>query len=222
MYKLVFLSLFVLFLTACDERSDVATLANNEPSPPPSPYSPPDFVNFRNDLVWEDSFNNEDVSDATGEFVQFEAGTGYMQFGSTTYTNAWVDEENGDFYLDGEWLGGVAIVQDTNGDPIAALVARDDTLIDIAGTEYNLVVDNNTDLGVVFASYNTASLQVPPVETAATQHKLAVHSSTTAESESVDKPASQKLLRSFPMYKSNAIVGSDSEYPQMGILLKKQ
>ena len=201
-HRLLLLSLFALFLTACKDGGNGGNGGGNG-------------VSY---IVWEGNVEGEWVSDANYDWFRFESDTGYMQFGNTVYYNAWVEGSN--FYLNEVWAGTIALVEDQNGDLIAALVAPDNTLLDIMGTEDQLFLAS-TDYYYP-ASYRV-SQKVPPVETAATQHELAVHqiSSATAASESGETPALQKPQKSFPMSASNAFVGLDSESINMGILLKK-
>jgi hypothetical protein len=146
---------------------------------------------------WEDSINGEWVVDANGDKVRFETETGYMNFGSTTYTNARIDTgDTNDFFVDEEIYGSVEVVKDINGETIVALVAPDGNYIDVSGTEGKLEIDVSNVQADLF-------------------------SITTLQSTSLT-PENKRVVRSIPLPAANAFVEEVTEVPQTGILWRKQ
>jgi len=88
-------------------------------------------------IDWAGSVNGTIVVDATDDEFEFESITGYLHFGNTTYTNAWVDEF-GDFYIDGIRVGGVYYVKSYYNETITALISNSGYYIDIYGPESDL------------------------------------------------------------------------------------
>jgi len=88
-------------------------------------------------IDWSGSVNGTFVVDATDDVFEFEITTGYLHFGNTTYTNAWVDFY-GDFYVDGEIIGAVYYVESIDHEIITALISNNGYYIDIYGPESNL------------------------------------------------------------------------------------
>ena len=91
-------------------------------------------------IVWEGSTNGEWVTDMNGDFVRFENDSPhYMEFGSTTYENVWVDED-ADLWMDGIIIGGVEYITSEDNDTIVGLVGVDGTFLDIFGSEDDLTI----------------------------------------------------------------------------------
>ncbi|MGD8925578.1 MAG: hypothetical protein PVG20_01930 [Thioalkalispiraceae bacterium] len=88
-------------------------------------------------IDWAGSVNGTIVLDATGDEFEFESITGYLHFGNTTYTNAWVDAF-GNFYVDGLQIGAVYYVKSFYDETITALVSNHGYYIDIYGPESDL------------------------------------------------------------------------------------
>ena len=84
-------------------------------------------------IVWTGSANGSWVSDANGDFVRFRADTGEMYFGSTTYSNIWVN--GADLYFEGQLIGGIYYVVGNSGADITGLVGMNGHFLDIYGPE---------------------------------------------------------------------------------------
>lgn len=120
--KLILLFIPLLLVAACDgESEETAGSFDDEPT----------FI------VWEGSVNGTIVVDATNDAFEFEFETGFLHFGNTTYTNAWVDH-SGNFIVDGQIIGGVFYVRSIDNEIITALVSNNGHYIDIFGPESNL------------------------------------------------------------------------------------
>lgn len=88
-------------------------------------------------INWSGSVNGTIVVDATDDAFEFELDTGYLHFGNTTYTNAWVDDY-ANFWVDGQIIGGVYYIEDIDGYTITGLISNSGYFIDIYGPESNL------------------------------------------------------------------------------------
>lgn len=108
-------------------------------------------------ITWTGSANGEYVVDATGDFVRFEANTGYMVFGSNVYTNSYVNGFN--WYLNGAKWGAVVSVKATNGSTIAGLLCNNGYYADIYGPESNATITCSTMLPMVSASQDKGGEQ---------------------------------------------------------------
>ncbi len=117
-FKFVLVLIPVVFLTACGGNSE------NE-------YNDVSYIN------WAGSVNGTLVVDATDDTFEFELYTGYLHFGNTTYTNAWVDDY-GDFYIDYELIGSVYYIESIDNEIITALISNNGYYIDIYGPESDL------------------------------------------------------------------------------------
>jgi len=120
-YKYSLILLATLFLSACGGGSADSY----------DPYYTDAYID------WSGSVNGTLVIDATDDAFEFEITTGYLHFGNTTYTNAWVDLY-GDFYIDGELVGAVYYVRSIDDEVITALISNDGYYIDIYGPESDL------------------------------------------------------------------------------------
>lgn len=89
-------------------------------------------------ITWSGSANGEYVVDATGDMVRFEANTGDMVFGSTTYTNIYVSGST--LYFNGSRFGTVASIKATNGSTIAGLICNNGYYADIYGPESSVTI----------------------------------------------------------------------------------
>jgi hypothetical protein len=146
LYKLLALVIPVMLLSACGGGYD----------DPYDTYYDEYYIN------WAGSVNGTIVVDATGDEFEFEAFTGYLHFGNTTYTNAWVDDF-GNFYVDGFLIGGVYYVESFYGEPITALISNNGYYIDIYGPESDLAWTESWTLPVyAFNSTNTDQFQEQP------------------------------------------------------------
>jgi len=204
LHKLLLLILFSVLVTACNSDDDDDEIA--------------EAIESIQYFEWEGSINGEWVVDANGNKVRFEVENGYMNFGNTTYTNAWVDNgETANFSLDGEVIGAVTGVKDVNDNPIVALVALDGTYLDIVGTENDLHVDN-TDIPAVLIS-SVASLSTETVIKSGSTRRLPSLSNRTEPA--VNTPTSE-ISQNLPppMPGSNAFTQVGGER-KMGILMKK-
>ena len=205
LHKLLLLILFSVLVTACNSDDDDDEIAE----------AATESIQY---FEWEGSINGEWVVDANGNKVRFEVENGYMNFGNTTYTNAWVDNgETANFSLDGEVIGAVTGVKDVNDNPIVALVALDGTYLDIVGTENDLHVDN-TDIPAVLIS-SVASLSTETVIKSGSTRRLPSLSNRTEPA--VNTPTSE-ISQNLPppMPGSNAFTQVGGER-KMGILMKK-
>ncbi len=119
--KLALIAVPVLFLSACGGGSHEESYD----------YAYDEYID------WSGSVNGTLVVDATDDVFEFEVNTGYLHFGSTTYTNAWVDSY-GDFYVDGELIGAVFYVKSIYNETITALISNNGYYIDIYGPESDL------------------------------------------------------------------------------------
>ena len=120
-YKLILLVVPVLLLSACGGGHNDAH----------------DYYYEETYIDWSGSVNGTIVVDATDDAFEFEINTGYLHFGNTTYTNAWVDHY-GDFYVDGVRIGGVYYVLSSDHYTITALISNSGHYIDIYGPESDL------------------------------------------------------------------------------------
>jgi hypothetical protein len=110
-------------------------------------------------IYWEGSVNGTLVVDATDDAFEFEIITGYLHFGNTTYTNAWVDSY-GNFFVDGILVGGVYYVKSYYNETITALVSNNGYYIDIYGPESDLAwTEAPTTPIYAFKSESTAGEQ---------------------------------------------------------------
>ena len=98
-------------------------------------------------IDWTGSVNGTLVVDATDDAFEFERDTGYLHFGNTTYTNAWVDDF-ADFWVDGIRIGGVYYVESIDGEVITALVSNRGYFIDLYGPESDLRWQETTILPI--------------------------------------------------------------------------
>jgi hypothetical protein len=94
-------------------------------------------------ITWSRSVNGTVVMDATNDNLRFEASTGYMIFGSTRYTNAYVND-SANFILNGKIVGGVYYVKSTNGNTITGLLDSYGYFLDIYGFESDLTIKSST------------------------------------------------------------------------------
>lgn len=118
--------------------------SNDEDAPPPPPPSGSGFIE------WIGSANGEWVADVSPDFFRFEVDTGYMHFGSTTYTNTYVDA-SANLIWNSTIIAGVYYVESTSGDTVTALIGNNGCFIDIYGPESNLTWQQTSTLPV-FAS----------------------------------------------------------------------
>lgn len=121
-YRVILLVIPFLLLSACGGGSS---------DPYDDYYSEPVYI------YWSGSANGTLVIDATDDAFEFEAYTGYLHFGNTTYTNAWVDDF-GNFYIDGFIVGAVYYVLSIDDEVITALISNNGYYIDIYGPESDL------------------------------------------------------------------------------------
>ena len=121
-YRVILLVIPFLLLSACGGGSS---------DPYDDYYYEPDYI------YWSGSANGTLVIDATDDAFEFEAYTGYLHFGNTTYTNAWVDDF-GYFYIDGFIVGAVYYVWSIDDEVITALISNNGYYIDIYGPESDL------------------------------------------------------------------------------------
>jgi len=165
-------------------------------------------------FTWEGSINAEWVVDANGDKFKFEIENGYMVFGNTTYTNAWVDTgETADFSLDGEVMGAVQAVEDVNHDQIVALVAPNGTFLDIVGDEDELFIKNTDIPAVLVVATTTNSMRAnSKVPDSNIVHSLSSTQKNFAANSATSLPP--------PMPASNAFIQRSGEQ-RMGILTKK-
>jgi len=106
-------------------------------------------------IYWEGSVNGTIVVDATDDAFEFEINTGYLHFGSTTYTNTWVDD--GDFFVDGELIGAVYYIKSFDNETITALISNNGYYIDIYGPESDLAWEETSILPIyAFKSASTS------------------------------------------------------------------
>ncbi len=117
-YQFILFLVPILLLSACDEE-----------------YA--DTYYDETYIDWAGSVNGTFVVDATDDIFEFEITTGYLHFGSTTYTNAWVDSY-GDFYIDSVHIGAVYYVKSIYNETITALISNNGYYIDLYGPESNL------------------------------------------------------------------------------------
>jgi hypothetical protein len=100
-------------------------------------------------INWTGSVNGEIVVDATNDEFKFTSPEGYLYFGSTTYTNFWVD--GNDLYYNGDKIGDVTYIKSEQGNIITGLVSNSGFMIDIYGPEDNLIW-KTTDIVPVFTT----------------------------------------------------------------------
>jgi len=108
-------------------------------------------------IDWTGSVNGTLVIDATDDVFEFEYNTGYLHFGNTTYTNAWVDIE-GDFYIDSILVGAVYYILSIDNEVITALISNNGHYIDIYGPESNLAWTEATTTPI----YALTNIKIPP------------------------------------------------------------
>ena len=215
MYKLLLLLLCSTVIVACNDDDDdyeqIATPAvNSEVVAAEIEY-----------IEWEGNANGEWVADANGDQVRFEVDTSYMNFGDTTYSNVWVDEDS-NFLIDGILEGAVEYVAAVNGDTIVALVAPDGTYLDIVGTESELFIDN-TDLPATPVSPIASQPDKTTTRLASNAHSSSATDSkkmsVTADTSNIStSPTLQKRLA--PMLAPNAFT-EPSEEPKTNILQRR-
>jgi len=93
-------------------------------------------------IEWTGSINGIWVTDASGDMVRFTT-EGYMMFGTTLYTNVYIDS-NANLYIDGSRMGSVAYVVSTTGSKMTAIVDDDGFLIDIYGSQDYMTIDRSS------------------------------------------------------------------------------
>ena len=98
-------------------------------------------------IYWTGSVNGTIVIDATDDPFEFEVDSGYLHFGNTTYTNAWVDDY-ANFWVDGQIIGGVYYIEDIDGYTITGLISNNGHYIDIYGPESDLAWEETNDLPI--------------------------------------------------------------------------
>ncbi len=142
LYRFIFFIIPVLLLAACGENQE-------------------DSYDYRDDnyIDWVGSINRTVVVDATDDAFEFEINTGYLHFGNTTYTNAWVDLD-GDFYIDSELIGAVFYVRSIDNEIITALISNNGYYIDIYGPESDLAWTEAPDVPIYALSDSTSNRQI--------------------------------------------------------------
>lgn len=148
LYKLFLFLIPVLLVSACDGEHHDDTYGHYD-------------VTY---IDWVDSANGTIVVDATNDAFEFEAHTGYLHFGNTTYTNVWVNHF-GDFFVDGVLVGAVYYVKSIDNLTITALVSNDGFYIDIYGPESNLAWSETT-ITPIFAAQGISSASLASTQTA--------------------------------------------------------
>ena len=167
LYKLSLLIIPVIFLSACGGGHDDSHDYYHDT------YYEEIYIN------WAGSVNGTIVVDATDDAFEFEVITGYMHFGNTTYTNAWVDAY-GDFYVDGLHIGAVFYVKSIENETIAALISNNGYYIDFYGPESNLAW-TEADTIPIYAFNSVATSDKQLVESIYTQTARQTETKTSAE-----------------------------------------
>jgi len=142
LYRIILFIIPVLLLAGCGENQEDSYQDRDE-----------------NYIVWAGSINGTVVVDATDDAFEFEINTGYLHFGNTTYTNAWVDLD-GDFYIDSELIGAVFYVQSIDNEVITALISNNGYYIDIYGPETDLAWAESPDIPVYALRDSTSNKQI--------------------------------------------------------------
>ena len=88
-------------------------------------------------LVFTNSGNGEWVLDASNDTVHFLVSTRRMVFGSTTYSNTYLDS-NAYFYVDNVKVAGVYYVLGSSGGTVTAMVCTNGQVMDMYGWETSL------------------------------------------------------------------------------------
>jgi hypothetical protein len=86
--------------------------------------------------LWRQSANGGWVLDASGDPVRFDARSGFLRFGRTTYVNARADER-GRVRFEDRVIAEVRLVAGRNG-PVAVLVGANGYALDLFGAEGEL------------------------------------------------------------------------------------
>jgi len=93
-------------------------------------------------IDWTGSINDTWVTDASGDMLRFTTD-GYMKYGSTIYTNVYIDS-SANLFMDGIHIGSVSYVLSTTGSKMTAIVDNNGYLIDIYGYENNMTLDESS------------------------------------------------------------------------------